>query len=182
MELGPKQTPNPHFWYGVRNRASLQFAAEHGMHMVSGGPNKGLQDITMEYQRLWNLNRNDVRNLNPNVKEPKMGALRHVFVAETDEEATAVATPAYKDFYTNIEKLWLDFGVTHTLFTPKLEVAKSLDIAIIGNPKRVRDEVAAFFAKSGCNYLLASFAWGSLTQSQSETSLGLFADQVMPHF
>lgn len=182
MELGPKQTPNPPFWYGVVSPASLKFAAEHGMHMVSGGPNRGLKDITTEYQRLWNLNRNHVRNLNPHVKEPKMGALRHVFVAETDEEATAIATPAYKDFYANIEKLWLDFGVAHTLFTPELEVAKSLDVAIIGNPKRVRDEVAAFFPKSGCNYLLASFAWGSLTQAQSEKSMGLFADRVMPHF
>ena len=111
-----------------------------------------------------------------------MGALRHVFVAETDEEATAIATPAYKDFYANIEKLWLDFGVAHTLFTPELEVAKSLDVAIIGNPKSVRDDVAAFFPKSGCNYLLASFAWGSLTQAQSEKSMGLFADRVMPNF
>ena len=111
-----------------------------------------------------------------------MGAFRHVFVADTDQEAEAIATPAYKDYYANIEKLWLDFGVAVTLFTPDLQVARSLDVALVGSPSRVQDEIARFFETSGCNYILVSFAWGSLTQAQSERSMELFASQVMPQF
>ena len=35
---------------------------------------------------------------------------------------------------------------------------------------------------SGCNYILVSFAWGSLTQAQSERSMELFVTRVMPQF
>jgi len=42
--------------------------------------------------------------------------------------------------------------------------------------------IASFFETSGYNYILVSFAWGSLTQAQSERSMELFAPQVMPKF
>ena len=79
-------------------------------------------------------------------------------------------------------KLWLDFGVVHTLFTPDLQVARSLEVAIVGSPGRVQDEITRFFETSGCNYILVSFVWGSLPQAQSERSMELFASQVMPQF
>jgi alkanesulfonate monooxygenase SsuD/methylene tetrahydromethanopterin reductase-like flavin-dependent oxidoreductase (luciferase family) len=182
IELHPKQTPNPPFWYGVVNPNSLQFAAERGMHMASGGPNNGLKKLTAQYQDMWSQNRDNPLNLNPHIEAPKMGALRHIFVAETDQEAETIATPAYKKHYDNIEKLWLDFGVAHTLFTPDLDVARSRDVAIVGSPSRVQDAIASFFETSGCNYILGSFAWGGLTQTQSERSMELFATQVMPKF
>lgn len=182
MELHPKQTPNPPFWYGVINANSLRFAAERGMHMASGGPNSGIKELTAQYQEVWSHNRDNPLDLNPQIETPKMGAFRHVFVADTDQEAEAIATPAYKDYYANIEKLWLDFGVAHTLFTPDLQVARSLDVAIVGSPSRVQDEIARFFETSGCNYILVSLAWGSLTQAQSERSMELFASRVMPQF
>ena len=36
----------------------------------------------------------------------KLGAMRQIYVAETDEQAQAVAKPAYEDWYRSITQLW----------------------------------------------------------------------------
>jgi alkanesulfonate monooxygenase SsuD/methylene tetrahydromethanopterin reductase-like flavin-dependent oxidoreductase (luciferase family) len=113
---------------------------------------------------------------------PKIGAIRHCYVAETDREADTVARPAYRVFFNNLVKLWRDFRTTPMHFTNDLDIARKGDAVIVGSPSAVRDEVARFFEQSGCNYLVLSFAWGTLTQEQSQRSLDLFASKVMPEF
>jgi hypothetical protein len=53
---------------------------------------------------------------------------------------------------------------------------------LFGSPPRVREEMQSLAAASGCNYVICSFAWGTLSQQQSMRSLRLFADEVMPAF
>ena len=182
LELHPQQTPNPPFWHGVTSARSLQFAAERGMHMVGGGPNPALKEMVAHYRELWSQHRESPDNLNPHITAPIIGALRHIYVAETDEEAEAVAGPAYKQFYENIMKLWKDFGTVHVFFTPELSVARKLDVAIVGSPRSVQDQLAKLSEETGCNYPTLAFAWGNLTQVQSQRSLELFATKVMPAF
>ena len=182
MELTPKQTPNPPFWYGVSTPQSVVFAARRGMHMVSGGPIPGLKQTVQAYCEVREQHQNSPENVNPHVGAAKMGAIRHCYVAETDQEADAVARPSYRVFFHNLVKLWRDFRTTPMHFTDDLDIARKGDAVIVGSPSAVRDEVARFFEQSGCNYLVLSFAWGSLTQEQSQRSLDLFAAQVMPEF
>ena len=182
LELHPHQTPNPPFWHGVTSLRSLQFAAERGMHMVGGGPNPALKETIVQYRELWSQHHHDPDNLNPHIKTPIIGALRHIYVADTDEEAEAVARPAYQQFYDNIMKLWKDFGTVHIFFTPELSVARKLDVAIVGSPRSVQDQLAKLFEETGCNYPTLAFAWGNLSQGQSQRSLELFATKVMPAF
>ena len=92
--------------------------------MVGGGPNAGVKEVTANYRALWAQHRDSPDNLNPHIDQPKIGALRHIFVAETDQEAEATARPAYRKFYKNIMKLWLDFGTTHVFFTPDLAIVR----------------------------------------------------------
>ena len=67
-------------------------------------------------------------------------------------------------------------------FTDDLDRAQQADAAIAGSAATVRERIAAYAEQSGCNYLVLSFAWGSLTYEQSRRSLELFASEVMPHF
>jgi alkanesulfonate monooxygenase SsuD/methylene tetrahydromethanopterin reductase-like flavin-dependent oxidoreductase (luciferase family) len=182
MELCPKQTPNPPFWYGAVDQKSTLFAAQRGMNMVGLGPVTGLQRITSLYREAREQHRNSPENLNPHVDVPKIGGLRHIYVAETDRDADAVARPSYRQFYANIVKLWRDFQTVPVIFTDDLDVARKHEAVIVGSPSAVQDEVARFFAESGCNYLVLAFAWGNLTQEQSQRSLDLFASKVMPEF
>ena len=182
LELHPQQTPNPPFWHGVTSPRSLQFAAERGMHMVGGGPNGALKEMVAQYREVWAQHRDSPDNLNPHITTPIVGALRHIYVADTDAEAQQIARPAYQQFYNNIMKLWKDFGTVHVFFTPDLDVAQKLNVAIVGSPRSVQDQLAKLFDETGCNYPVLAFAWGNLTQHQSQRSLDLFASQVLPAF
>jgi len=112
-----------------------------------------------------------------------MGAIRHAYVAADEREIDAIAAPAYKTYYDNITKLWRDFRVIPAYgFTPDVYLATKGEGAIVGTASQVRDQVGRFFEGSGCNYLVLSFAWGSLTQDESMRSLERFVTQVMPAF
>ena len=182
IELTPKQKPNPPFWYGASTPDGLAFAARHRMQIVTGGPNGIVKGTAIAYRELLDKFRDSPENLNPQVKDLKIGGLRHFFVAETDKQAEEIAIPAYHVFYNNIVKLWRDFGTVPTLFTDDLLRARSADAAIVGSPRSVREKIAAYFEESGTNYLVLSFAWGGLSHEQSRHSLDLFVSDVLPHF
>ena len=183
MELRPKQSPNPPFWYGVSSPESLHLAARYGMHMVGGGPLSVLKNLTAAYREEVGRVRGGEADLNPQAASPRVGAIRHIYVTRDEGEIAQVAAPAYQVYYNNITKLWRDFRTLPDYgFTPDLEIARKADVAIVGSAGQVRDEVGRFFEQSGCNYLVLSFAWGGLNQDQSRRSLDLFVEKVMPDF
>lgn len=182
LEIHTKQQPNPPFWYGTSNPEGLGFAARHGMNIVAGGPNAVVQAVAQVYRQQRERFRDGPDDLNPQVTVPIVGAVRHFFVADTDLEAEQIARPAYKIYYGNIVKLWRDNGTIPAMFTDDLDRALSADAAIVGSPSTVRDQIARYFEQTSCNYLVLSFAWGSLTYEQSRQSLDLFVSKVMPEF
>lgn len=158
------------------------FAARHRMQVVTAGPNPVVKGTVVAYRDLLDKFRDSPDNLNPHLKELRIGAVRHLLVAETDREAEEISIPAYRAYYNNIVKLWRDFGTVPTLFTDDLIRARAGDAAMVGSPKTVREQIAQYFEQSGSGYLVLSFAWGTLTYEQSRRSLDLFASEVMPHF
>lgn len=183
MELRPKQRPNPPFWYGVSSPDSLMLAARRGMQMVSGGPISVLKNLTAAYREELARHKGKPEDLNPQITEPTIGAIRHIYVAEDEHEVEQIARPAYAQYYQNITKLWRDFRTVPDYgFTPDLAEARKHDVAIVGTVEEVRDEVGRFFEGSGCNYIVLSFAWGGLSQDDSRRSLDRFVTKVMPQF
>ena len=178
IELEPLQRPNPPFWYGATSPERVRWAASRGMNVVGGGPIGLMKALAAAFEEASAVA--DGPGLRPGGETPRLGALRHVYVAGSDDEVERVARPAYSALYDNIAKLWRDFGTAPTMFTPDLDRARSADAAIAGPPTAVRDEVGRFFEESGCNYLVLSFAWGNLTTDQARRSLDLFASKVMP--
>ncbi len=182
LELRPLQEPNPPFWYGTSTPDGLKFAARHGMNIVAGGPNGVVASAAQVYREEREKFRDSADNLNPQVSVPLVGAVRHFFLADTDREAEEIARPAYRVYYDNIVKLWRDHGSVPTLFTDDLDRARNADAAIVGSPATVREKIARYFEQTGCNYLVLSFAWGSLSGEQSRHSMDLFASEVMGEF
>lgn len=182
LEITTKQKPNPPFWYGASTPSAIAFSAHHGMNVVTGGPNAILKASFEAYRSMREASRNSAGDLNPHVEVPRFGGIRHCFVAETDQKAEEIARPAYRAYYGNIVKLWRDFNTLPVHFTDDLDRAQQADAAIAGSAATVRERIAAYAEQSGCNYLVLSFAWGSLTYEQSRSSLELFASEVMPHF
>jgi alkanesulfonate monooxygenase SsuD/methylene tetrahydromethanopterin reductase-like flavin-dependent oxidoreductase (luciferase family) len=183
IELRPRQRPNPQFWYGVTSPESLMLAARRGMNMVGGGPVSMLKETAARFREEFVRHKGGSADVNPHVTTPIVGAIRHIYVAESEQEVERIAAPAYRIYYGNITKLWIDFRTVPAYgFTPDLQVARKSDAAMAGTAERIRDEVGNFFEHSGCDYLVLSFAWGGLTQDDSRRSLERFVTRVMPQF
>src|SRR5208283_1389969 len=142
IELTPKQQPNPPFWYGASTPEGLAFAARHRMQIVTGGPNGIVKGTAIAYRELLDRFQGSPNDLNPQIKEPRIGAVRHFFLADSDQQAEEIAVPAYRVYYNNITKLWRDFGTVPTLFTDDLTRARAADAAIVGSPATVRAKIA----------------------------------------
>jgi alkanesulfonate monooxygenase SsuD/methylene tetrahydromethanopterin reductase-like flavin-dependent oxidoreductase (luciferase family) len=182
MELRPHQQPYPPIWYPTHNPESIVQAAQQGYNLVGLGPAAFVRSLVDAYWNAWEEHRQQPGRRNGHVTAPKVGVMRQVFVADTDDEALAAARPAHGDWFYSITKLWHDHNdhMPDGLFN--WDVLTEHESLIFGSPDRVREQVARLLEVSGCNYVIFAFAWGTLTQEQKLRSLRLFAEEVMPAF
>jgi alkanesulfonate monooxygenase SsuD/methylene tetrahydromethanopterin reductase-like flavin-dependent oxidoreductase (luciferase family) len=180
IELQPLQQPYPPLWYPTHNPQSIEYAARNGFNFVGLGPADLLAGQIEAYWRTWEAHRHEAGRLNGHVAEPKVGALRQVFVADRDDEARTIARSAYEDWYRSITSLWHahDDHTYDEIFS--WDNATRLETIVLGSPARVSEQIARLIEVSGCNYVIGSFAWGSLPHDQALRSLRLFVDEVMP--
>jgi alkanesulfonate monooxygenase SsuD/methylene tetrahydromethanopterin reductase-like flavin-dependent oxidoreductase (luciferase family) len=182
MELQTFQRPYPPLWYPTHNPESVQYAARHGFNFVGLGPAAAVRALIDGYRQTWERHRHDPQRLSGHVATPKLGILRQVVVAETDDEALAIARAAHSDWYRSITKLWHDHDDHSVDGLFAWESAAQHETLIFGSPERVREQVGRLIEESGCNYVICSLAWGTLPQRKSLRSLRLFAQEVMPAF
>ena len=182
MEPRPLQQPYPPLWYPTHAPESVLYAAKHGYNFVSLGPAAHLRQHVDNYWETWEAHKHEQGRLNGHVTEPKVGALRQVFVADTDEQALAATRSAHGDWYRSIMKLWHEHGDHGNDGLFSWDTSTEHETIIFGSPARVREQMARLLEVSGCNYVACSFAWGSFTHEQMLHSLNLFAEEVMPAF
>ena len=180
MEITPLQQPYPPLWYPTHNPESVTYAARHGYHFASLGPVSLVRQLTDHYRTVWAAHREDPDRINGHVAEPKLAAMRQVFIADTDEEALRVGRAAYDDWYTSITRLWHrhDDHSVDMLFD--WDVGIAAETVLIGSPDTVKEKVVRLTREGGINCFIGAFAWGSLSPAQSRHSLELFARHVMP--
>ena len=182
MELAPLQRPYPPLWYATSNLDSVQWAAAQGLHLVGLGPAEAYRPFVEKYRAVWTEHQHDARRLNPQVKAPRVGINRQVVVADTDEEAEAIARAVHPSWAASFVKLWADHGDTAVAHRVNLDAALRHETILAGSPARVCAQVRRLVEATGVNYVICSFAWGDLTLDQSLRSLRLFAEHVMPAF
>ena len=73
------------------DKISIEFAGRNGFNFVGLGPAAAVREHTDAYWRAWNAHRHEPGRLNGHVAAPKVGVLRLVVVADTDDEALAAA-------------------------------------------------------------------------------------------
>ncbi len=180
MELRPLQQPYPPLWYPTHNPDSIDYAARHGFNFVGIGPAALVRQQVDLYRQSWQAHRHEPNRLNGHVTEPKVGVLRQVFVADTDDAALAATRAAHGDWYRSITKLWHEHNDNSVDGLFAWETATQHETILFGSAARVRKQVAHLLEVSDCNYLICSFAWGSFTREQTLRSFRLFAEEVMP--
>ena len=97
MELTPFQKPHPPLWYGVVNPDSAGRAAKAGMSFISNAPAAAVRAKIERY----------IGTERPSgCAAPKFGMNRYMVIADTDDEALAIARRAYRVWYASFMHLW----------------------------------------------------------------------------
>ena len=173
MEMAPFQKPHPPLWYGAANPDSAGRAAKAGMNFISNAPAAAVRAKIERY----------IGTERPSgCAAPKFGMNRYMVIADTDEEALAMARRAYRVWYASFMHLWWkhDQKPPNVNYPPEIETPIQIGTAMVGSPDTVRKALALQLAESGANYLVCRFAFGDLTLAESLRSLELFASHVMP--
>ena len=181
MILKPAQQPMPPLWAGVGSDEGMVFAARHGMNAMGLGPTARIAHIVDFYRNAWEEQAGDPMRAFTPTTTPRMGALRQIHVADTDDQAWVEAAPAYKHWYDSLNWLWVEHGTNASSnLAPDLKTGVENGAVIVGSPDTVRDAIAAERDATGYNYVVLQFAYGTFTTDQVLHSIDLFSREVMP--
>jgi len=179
MILHPVQKPHPPLWYGTTIPENADWPAANDVNIVTIALRPMGRVITDRYRAVrtrLGKTTNDA---------PLMGMARHVVVADTDEQALAIARRAYPRWRNSFRWLFQRHGAEPritAIYPETFDGLAALDNGVAGSPKTVRDFIATEMAATGANYLLSWFAFGDMTLDESLRSVELFAREVMPAF
>lgn len=186
----PYQKPYPPVWMGGHSQASFDYAAENDFDVAQ---NLDVESVIAEkfayFKRAWR----EKRHARP---APRTLLVRHVHVAETDEQARAEAESFMR------EGLGGQSGVARALAlrdeekTPEMieiarlyvESAKSYDfwidegLAFVGSPSTVVRRIADQQKLAGYDILLAHHQITSMPHDLAAQSMRLFGERVIPAF
>lgn len=186
MPLRPLQQPFPPFWYGSSNTIGATWAGEQGMHFAANGPPSRAQENIEAYRTALTKRGGAAQ---PKAAFPggaAIGLLRHIVVADTDEEARRIAKPALEYHAGSLN--WLRRRHGSTEFTSRnnihrgetFESWEEQEMVIAGSPATVRAGIERQARALGINYLLCYLFFGTMAQSDALRSLQLFRTEVMP--
>ena len=175
MEIAPLQKPHPPIWYGVHAVDSAERAARRNLNVVSLDPPRETRLAIERYRSVW------PQVHAPDTTFPKLGLGRFVVVAPSDAEALALARRAYTVWHASFTHLFRRHGRSQSHPRPAtFDLAMERGQGVAGAPAAVVDFLSSQLDCTGCNYVVAQFAFGDLTRAQCLRSVELFAREVMP--
>jgi alkanesulfonate monooxygenase SsuD/methylene tetrahydromethanopterin reductase-like flavin-dependent oxidoreductase (luciferase family) len=192
MPLRPLQTPHPPFWYASSGEEGSAWAGSQGMHFVTNGPSARAK-LNIDAFRAALAKRGGAADKRAEFAGADglgaaVGALRHIVVAETDEEARRIAKPAVEFHAKSLNWLRALHGGAAAMFQANVHRGESFEswaeneMIVAGSPATVRDTLARHIATMGINYLVAYMFFGTMALEDAKRSLALFATEVMPSF
>lgn len=186
MTLRPLQQPFPPVWYGSSNTIGATWAGEHGLHFAANGQTEtALENITAFRTAL--AKRGAPAHPKPEFSGGNaIGLLRHIYVADTDEEARRIAKPALEYHAASLN--WLRERAGGDSLAKRTGVHRGVDfeswenmgMAIAGSPETVLAKLTEQAEKLGINYLIAYLFFGTMSLDEAMRSQQLFAQEIMP--
>lgn len=185
--LRPVQRPYPPLWYPTSNIDSIPWLAGQGLSAVFAlhlAPSLDtVWQMIHRYREEYGAHKSDPNRINGHLSEPNFGFTIHVHVAETDEQAVEQARASWRHFFGSFSYLWVKHGMgdryhNRSDFDQLLAEGK----LAVGSPDTVREQLKRYVDAANGNYVIGSFSWGNFAPEQINTSLELFAKEVMPAF
>lgn len=182
VTIEPLQRPYPPLWYPTSTAERIAWVAKEGFNTLFGFTRTEMDVIAAgvaQYRQVWAEHAQEEGRLNGHVLSPKLGATRHVFVANSDAEAEEIARDAYNLFDRSFVMRPGRDGSGESR-RGDFETAVGWGGIFAGSPDTVREQVQRFLDESGANYFVGTFAFGNLSTEHVLRSMRLFAQEVMP--
>jgi alkanesulfonate monooxygenase SsuD/methylene tetrahydromethanopterin reductase-like flavin-dependent oxidoreductase (luciferase family) len=176
IELEPVQRPHPPLWYGLARPEGLPWVVANSVNIVCNGPPALVGQVTEGYRRAWAEAGQDARAL------PRMGMTRTIVVADSDSDALRIARRAHQRWHQSFMQLWNKHGTKpiNAFYPNNFDEVQREGFGVAGKAATVRDVLAQQIAQARVNYLVCRFAFGDMTPAESQRSLELFTQHVMP--
>ncbi len=175
----PTQRPHPPLWYGTNVPASAARCAREGLNMVTLLAGEPMQATISGYKQAYAQSGGVPEDM------PLVGVGRHIVIADSDEQALALARPAFARWRASFVHLWEQRGGDNPFvrnFPQDWEALEATGAACAGSPERVREFVLRDAEFGGYSCFLAQLAFGDLGVAAVTRSAQLFGSEVMPAF
>ena len=173
VELRPRQQPHPPFWYGVGTPDS---ADEYGLRGFNAVTLAKAEPAAILAKRFYEA------GARGGWRDRFMGICRFIVVGETDRAAEALAARAYPVWHQSFFELFYRYGQkpVQTTWAPSFAEMQANGLAFAGAPASVAKALRAQLELVDANYLVGQFVFGDMSLAESQKSVTLFAEQVMP--
>jgi alkanesulfonate monooxygenase SsuD/methylene tetrahydromethanopterin reductase-like flavin-dependent oxidoreductase (luciferase family) len=173
--LEPCQKPYPPMWYGIHSTESAARVAKERFNVISLDSAEETRTYVDSYRASW---REDNA---PEVAEPCIGLSYFIVMAEDEDEALAVARRSYPVWHKSFNSLFTLYGTVPRHQRPAdFDGIVAEGRAIAGTPETVTAFLKGACETSAINYLVGQFAFGDQSYAESERTIRLFAEHVMP--
>ena len=144
------------------------------MNIVANSPAKAVRAFTDRYRATYQPA--------PGRRRAQARPEPFPVLAETEDEALAIARRAYRRWWASFMALWHKHNRPPVNVSYPPEIDGQIGTAAPSSARRTRRSsiLRAQLAESGANYLVCRFAYGDMTLAESLRSLELFQRHVMP--
>jgi alkanesulfonate monooxygenase SsuD/methylene tetrahydromethanopterin reductase-like flavin-dependent oxidoreductase (luciferase family) len=178
LALEPYQKPYPPFWYGVfKDPESAVMPARKGWNICGITSSASIGASVARYRETRRTIKGDETG-----PPPKLGMHRIVVVADSDQRAEELARKAVTSYKNSLNYLWNRFGAKAAQLPESFESMCENELLVVGNPESVRTELRRQAQIAGVNYCAVKFSLGDLPDGDTERSIDLFVEHVMPAF
>jgi alkanesulfonate monooxygenase SsuD/methylene tetrahydromethanopterin reductase-like flavin-dependent oxidoreductase (luciferase family) len=174
LQMTTVQQPHPPMWYGLHSPESAYRAAARGFNMVSLDGIELARPTGVAFRTAWDA-------AHPSTTDPKIGLCRFIVLADSDEGALTLAKRAYDSWHRSFNYLFKLKDITPAHGTrPGYDAAYADGRLVAGSPETVARVLREQLSGTPYNYLIGQFAFGNLTLPETQHSVQLFIDHVMP--
>jgi len=187
MPLRPFQKPTPPLWYASSNIQGSAWGGSQGLHFATNGPTGRAKENIDAYKAALASRGGASHPLDRFPGGAGIGVLRHIVVADTNDEAERIARPALEYHARHLNWLRRRHGEKDFSKRPDVYGNESFDswsdqgMAIVGDPATVAAALRDQSTEMGNNYLLAYMFFGTMDAADAHRSLDLFATDVLPN-
>ena len=165
------QTPHPPFWYGIGTPASVDRCVAAGFNVITIAKPDVAKETASKYFEAAAAAGLDAM----------FGVCRFVVVADTTDEALAIARRAYPYWHKSFDYLFALHGIRPVQAWPgDFDAMADLGLAFAGSPDDLAEALRSHVDHIGANYFVGQFVFGDMTVAESRHSIDLFCSKVMP--